>query len=60
MLPFLSKQTVFQLSDTTAMTLINGYQRHLSPIKGFKCAAGQVYGTARAQQWSKALCKIKV
>lgn len=34
------------LSNQVTLQLISGYQRHLSPIKGFKCAAGQVYGNS--------------
>lgn len=42
-------QILGQLSNHTRLNslilnTINGYQRHLSPIKGFKCAAGQLYG----------------
>ena len=37
-------QILGQLGNRTLLTTINGYQRHLSPIKGFKCAAGQLYG----------------
>ncbi|RYZ97503.1 MAG: membrane protein insertion efficiency factor YidD [Moraxellaceae bacterium] len=37
-------QILGHLGNRTLLTTINGYQRHLSPIKGFKCAAGQLYG----------------
>ena len=57
MLPYFSKKTVFKLSDNTAMTLINGYQHHLSPIKGFKCAAGQVYGNSTCSAVVKSIVK---
>ncbi|MCY6413076.1 membrane protein insertion efficiency factor YidD [Acinetobacter sp. VNH17] len=33
-----------RLLDTVAIKTIEVYQQHLSPIKGFKCAAGQLYG----------------
>lgn len=33
-----------KLTDTLAIKTIEAYQQHLSPIKGFKCAAGQLYG----------------
>ncbi|XID75851.1 membrane protein insertion efficiency factor YidD [Alkanindiges sp. WGS2144] len=35
-----------RIIDLMAQKLIEGYQRHISPIKGFKCAAGQLYGDA--------------
>lgn len=50
-----SKNVVTKISDQTALTLISGYQRHLSPIKGFKCAAGQVYGNATCSAAIKAI-----
>ena len=65
MLPYFSKKsfdqklagknTVTKISDKTALTLISGYQRHLSPIKGFKCAAGQVYGNTTCSAAIKAI-----
>ena len=33
-----------KLTDTLANKTIEAYQQHLSPIKGFKCATGQLYG----------------
>ena len=33
-----------KLTDTLAIKTIEAYQQHLSPIKGFKCATGQLYG----------------
>ena len=33
-----------KLTDTLAIKTIEAYQPHLSPIKGLKCAAGQLYG----------------
>lgn len=38
-MPILSK-----LINTLAIKTIEAYQQYLSPIKGFKCAAGQLYG----------------
>lgn len=35
-----------QRINTLAIKSIEVYQHYLSPIKGFKCAAGQLYGDA--------------
>jgi putative component of membrane protein insertase Oxa1/YidC/SpoIIIJ protein YidD len=37
-------QRLMQLTDQTALGVIDHYQRHVSPYKGFCCAAGRVYG----------------
>ena len=33
-----------QITNTLAIKTIESYQHYLSPIKGFKCAAGQLHG----------------
>lgn len=43
------------ITDQTTLRLISGYQRYLSPIKGFKCAAGQVYGDSTCSAVIKAI-----
>ncbi|MEO1573550.1 MAG: membrane protein insertion efficiency factor YidD [Pseudomonadota bacterium] len=30
--------------DKTSLALISAYQRHLSPLKGFRCASGVLHG----------------
>lgn len=35
---------ISNLTNSVAIKAIEGYQQYLSPIKGFKCAAGQIGG----------------
>lgn len=48
---------ILKISNYTALQLIEGYQRHLSPIKGFKCAAGQLYGDTTCSAAIKSIIK---
>lgn len=49
--------SIGKIGNDTALQLIEGYQRYLSPIKGFKCAAGHVYGDTTCSAAIKAIVK---
>ncbi len=51
--------SILKISNYTALQLIDGYQRHLSPIKGFKCAAGQLYGDTTCSAAIKTIVKTQ-
>lgn len=48
---------ITKLGNDTALQLIDSYQRYLSPIKGFKCAAGHLYGDTTCSAAIKAIVK---
>lgn len=49
--------SIIKASNYTALQLIKGYQRYLSPIKGFKCASGHLYGDTTCSAAIKAIVK---
>jgi putative component of membrane protein insertase Oxa1/YidC/SpoIIIJ protein YidD len=50
---------VSTLSNRSALQLIERYQRHISPIKGFKCPSGQLYGKTTCSAAVKNIVKNK-
>lgn len=46
---------ILNVGNDTALQLVKGYQRHLSPIKGFKCASGHLYGDTTCSAAIKAI-----
>lgn len=49
--------SIIKAGNYTVLQVIEGYQRYLSPIKGFKCAAGHVYGDTTCSGAIKAIVK---
>lgn len=47
------------LSNQVTLQLIDHYQRYISPIKGFKCPAGQLYGETTCSAAVKNIVKNK-